>query len=156
MRGATQPWSSVVELALRRAQQACSLVVLQCRRLELSEATEPCFAIRVWADVQMLMIALRQLRRSVELAALVPASQDGFIRALSEFDAPLPDLWSMRSVEEHFETVPMPEIEGWDGRVFSWAGGSLNVDEAQRAAERLLAAMIGLGAANSEALASPG
>ena len=156
MRAPTQPWSSVVELALRRAQQACSLVALQCRRLKLCQSTEPCFALRVWADVQMLVIALRQLRRSVELAALVPALQDGFIRALSDFDGPLPDLWSMHSVEEHFETVPVPDVEAWDGRVFSWAGGSLNVDEALQAAERLLAAMIGLGAANSEALASPG
>lgn len=156
MRGAAQPWSSVIDLALRRAQQAFSLVVLQCRRLKLGESTEPGFTIRIWADVQLLVIALRQLRRSVELAALVPALQNGFVRALSEFDGPLPDLWSMRSVEEYFETVPVPEMEGWDGRVICWAGGSLNVDEALQSAERLLAAMIGLRSANSEALASPG
>jgi len=104
----------------------------------------------------MLMIALRQLRRSVELAALVPAMQDGFVRALAEFDGPLPDLWRMRSVEEYFEAQPVPEIEAWDGRVFTWAGGSLNVDEALKAAERLLETMIGVKSANCEALASPG
>lgn len=96
----------------------------------------------------MLMIALRQLRRSVELAALAPSLQDGLVRALAEFDGPLPDLWRMRSVEEHFETHPVPEAKAWDGRVFTWADGSLNVDEALKAAERLLATMVGVRTAN--------
>ena len=61
MRGATPPWSSVVEHALRRAQDACSLVSVQCRRLKLPDHEESRLAIRVWADVQMLMIALRQI-----------------------------------------------------------------------------------------------
>lgn len=103
----------------------------------------------------MLMIGLRQLRRSVELAALVPALQDGFIKALAEFDGPFPDLWSMRSVEEYFETILEPGVDAWDGHVFTWAGGSLNVDEALQTAERLLAAMISVRSANAEALASP-
>jgi hypothetical protein len=149
--GATPPWGSVVEHARRRAQDACSLVAVQCRRLKLPEPEGSRLAVRVWADVQMLMIALRQLRRSVELAALAPALQDGLVRALAEFDGPLPDLWRMRSVEEHFETHHVPEIEAWDGRVFTWADGSLNVDEALKAAERLLATMVGVGMANPEA-----
>jgi hypothetical protein len=104
----------------------------------------------------MLMIALRQLRRSVELAALAPAFQDGLVRALAEFDGPLPDVWRMRSVEEHFESCPLPHADAWDGRIFTWAGGSLNVEEALRAAERLLATMIGFGTPDPEIKPSTG
>lgn len=154
--GVTPSWSSVVEHALRRAQDACLLVTLQCRRLERAEREESQLAVRVWADVQMLMVALRQLRRSVELAALAPPLQDGLVRALAEFDGPLPDLWRMRSVEEHFEAHPVPETNAWDGRTFTWAGGTLNVDEALKAAERLLATMIGVGTASPEPLPSTG
>lgn len=156
MSGAAPSWSSVVEHALRRAQDACLLVAMQCRRLKRAELEESQLAIRVWADIQMLMIALRQLRRSVELAALSPSLQDGLVRALAEFDGPLPDLWRMRSVEEHFEAHPVPEADAWDGRIFTWAEGSLNVDEALKAAERLLATMIGVRAANPETMPSTG
>lgn len=154
--GAAPSWSSVVEHALRRAQDACLLVALQCRRLKRTDMGESHLAVRLWADVQMLMIALRQLRRSVELAALAPSLQDGLVRALAEFDGPLPDLWRMRSVEEHFEAHPLPEADAWDGRVFTWSDGSLNVDEALKAAERLLAAVIGVRTANPDTMPSTG
>lgn len=132
------------------------MVAVQCRRLKIPEPEEPRLAIRLWADLQLLMIALRQLRRSVELAALAPSLQDGLVRALAEFDRPLPDLWRMRSVEEHFETHPVPESKSWDGRVFTWADGSLNVDEALKAAEQLLAAMLSAPTQGLEASSSPG
>lgn len=146
----------MVEQALRRAQDACLLVALQCRRLERAEPEEAQLAVRVWADVQILMVALRQLRRSVELAALAPSLQDGLVRALAEFDGPLPDLWRMRSVEEHFEAHPVPQTNAWDGRTFTWAEGALNVDDALKAAERLLATMIGVRTANPETMPSTG
>ncbi len=156
MSGVYPSWNSVVEHALRRAQEACLLVALQCRRLKRAEPEEPQLAIRVWADIRMLMVALRQLRRSVELAALSPPLQDGLVRALAEFDGPLPDLWRMRSVEEHFEAHPVPEADAWDGRIFTWADGSLNVDEALKAAERLFATIIGVRTADPETMPSMG
>jgi hypothetical protein len=153
--GAALPWVSVFENALVRAQAACSVVGIQCRCLKMAELDDSPSTVRVWADVQMLMVALRQLRRSAELAALSPSLQDGLVRAIAEFDGPLPDLWRMRSVEEHFEAHPLPHDDAWDGRIFTWGDGSLNVDEALNAAERLLASMIGIRTDGPEAVPFP-
>lgn len=152
MSGSAAPWVSVFEIALGRARAACSVVGIQCRRLKRTESEGDLSTVRVWADVQMLMVALRQLRRSAELAALSPSIQDGLVRAIAEFDGPLPDLWRMRSVEEHFEAHPPPHDDAWDGRIFTWGDGSLNVDEALNAAERLLGRMIGIRTGDPEAV----
>jgi hypothetical protein len=136
------PWRAMIERAQRCASEASRTIALQYRRLKTSEADDAEHACRCWADLQLLIIALRSLRRSAELAALVPMVQDEITVALSEFDRRLPSLWHMRNVEEHFDKYELlHQEEASGGTVLHWTGGALNIDHALQSADRLLATM---------------
>lgn len=90
----------------------------------------------------MLLIALRRLRRSAELAALAPGARDDLSVAIAAFDRPLPDLWRLGDMEVQFERALVAVADDWSGPVIQWPGGVLNIDDALRCSEALLAAMM--------------
>jgi hypothetical protein len=108
---------------------------------------------RWWADLQFLIVALRRLRRSAEIAVRVPELSAEVKVALDEFDKSLPGLTLMRNVGEHVDdyavndpkrhtvSVDTGQLQaGWfDGIVYHWLGKSLNVDTALSSAEELYA-----------------
>lgn len=138
----TPNWGAVLGQALRRAQDARWTVALQCRRLKSEDVGERSRGLRLWADVQMLLIALRRLRRSAELAALAPGARDDLSVAIAAFDRPLPDLWRLGDMEVQFERALVAVADDWSGPVIQWPGGVLNIDDALRCSEALLAAMM--------------
>jgi hypothetical protein len=141
MTAASPDWQALLGQALRQAGEARRTVELQCRRLKEGDGNEPQRGLRLWADLQMLLIALRRLRRSAELAALAPAATDEVVAAIAAFDRPLPDLWCLENMEAPFERAPVSVADDWTGPVIEWPGGALNVDDAFACAEALHAAM---------------
>ena len=141
MTAASPDWQALLGQALRQAREARWTVELQCRRLKEGAGGEPQRGLRLWADLQMLLIALRRLRRSAELAALAPAATDEIVAAIAAFDRPLPDLWRLGNIEAPFERAPVSVADDWTGPVIEWTGGALNVDDALRCSEALVEAM---------------
>ena len=137
------------------ANEAVLAVALQRRRLRSTEPEDEAFAMRWWADAQLLIVMLRRLRRTAELAMTVPRAHKEIERALAEFDQELPALQTMRNVGEHIEEYALDQghdatisrralqVGGWDGTTLSWLGDSLNVDKALASAEALAATVIG-------------
>jgi hypothetical protein len=141
MTAAMPDWPLVLGHALRQAEDASWTVALQCRRLKADDAGEARRGLRLWADLQMLLVALRRLRRSAELAALAPMVGDDLCVAIAAFDRPLPDLWRLENIETSFECAPVAVADDWSGPVIRWPGGALNIDEALGCSEALVAAM---------------
>ena len=134
-------WRVVLGQALRQARDAGWTVALQCRRLKTADAGETQRGLRLWTDLQMLLIGLRRLRRSAELAAQAPGVRDGLSVAIAAFDQPLPDLWRLENMEASFERAPVAIADNGSGSVIQWPGGVLNIDDALRCSEALLVAM---------------
>lgn len=147
------PDAVILERALSFATEAVYTVALQRRRLRSQEPEDDRFVLRLWADLQMLIIMLRRLRRAAELAKQVPTVRDSIHRALAEFDQALPTLTKMRDVGEHIEDYALDQghdetvsrrtlqVGSWNGTTLEWLGGSLDVDAAMRAAEELYRAI---------------
>jgi hypothetical protein len=146
---------SILRCAISLCNEACFAVALQHRRLQSAEPEDDTFVFRWWVDIQFLIVALRRLRRSAEIAGSVP-TLSGIIKiALGEFDDTVPGLATMRNVGEHVEdyalgqgrdtTVSPSELQVGclDWPVYSWLGVSLNLDSALGAAEKLLQAVRG-------------
>lgn len=145
----------ILERAQSLANEAVFTVELQRRRLRSIEPEDDRFAMRWWADAQLLIVTLRRLRRVAELASRGPQARGPMRSALRTFDACLPALRTMRDVCEHIDayaidrghrsdiTRGMLQVGQWDGTSFSWLGASLDVDVAMRAAVELLQAIRG-------------
>ena len=144
---------ATITRAASLANEAVFAVALQCRRLRSSEPEDALFVMRWWADVQLLVVMLRRLRRTAELAIKVPRAQSDIQQALSEFDRRLPALRTMRNVGEHIDAYALDrgrnasisrrglQVGSWDGTTLSWLGNSLNADEALASAEALTTAI---------------
>lgn len=143
--------ASILERARSLCNEACYTVALQHRRLRSREPEDGEFIFRWWADLQFLIVALRRPRRAAMLAARVPAVSSHVRAAVAEFDKTLPGLDRMRNVGEHIDECAMAspkrhdrhvrrldlQVGTWDGTVFGWLKGSLNIDTARDAASRL-------------------
>ena len=141
--------------AKRLCNETCFTVALQHRRLGSAEPEDKVFVFRWWADLQFLVVALRRMRRSAQIAARVPGLTDSVKVAIQKFDATLPGILRMRNVGEHVDSYAANdasrhdkavlaehlEVGTWDGRIYEWLGESLNIDTALRAAESLLHAI---------------
>lgn len=134
-------WPVVLGQALRQAEDASWTVALQCRRLKSDAAGEARRGLRLRADLQMLLIALRRLRRSAELAALAPEARDELSIAIAAFDRPLPDLWRLEDMETLFERAPVAIADDWSGPIIPLPGGVLNIDDALDCSDALLTAI---------------
>lgn len=140
----------IVERARSLATEAMDTVALQCRRLRSTKPMDDVFVFRWWAGLQFLIVALRRLRRTAQLAASIPAAADVMEHALETFDTALPALARMRNVGEHIDdyAVDAPrrnhknvdrrqvQVGRFDGVTYTWLGGALNVDDALAAGER--------------------
>jgi len=140
-----------IDRARSLCNQACWTIALQVRRLRSEEPEDQEFVFRFWSDLQFLIVMLRRMRK----AALIAAFEPDITNAIAEFDCTLPDLAKMRNVGEHIDDYAADspkrrhrdvsrstlQVGEFDGTVFSWVGGDLNIDEALRAAERLFAAV---------------
>lgn len=143
--------ASTFERALSFASEACYTILLQHRRLRTVEPEDDVFLFRWWADLQFMIVALRRLRRAVELASSVSRIESELRQAIAEFDQSLPHITRMRNVEEHIDDYALDssrrrykgitrqnlQVGTWDGITFTWLDGKLNVDDARHAAEVL-------------------
>jgi hypothetical protein len=140
---------AILQRASSLCNEACYTIALQHRRLRSTEPEDSTFVFRWWADIQFLIVALRRLRRSAEVAGCVPRLSKLINTALLVFDGALPGLVKMRNVGEHVEDYALDrgrdksvlrselQIGCWDGTVYSWLGESLNIDTALDAADKL-------------------
>jgi hypothetical protein len=139
--------AAILERAKSLCNEACFTIALQHRRLQTTEPEDEVFVMRWWADVQFLIVALRRLRRSAELAARVPSISGDLRAAIRKFDNALPTVAKMRNVGEHIDNYGVdapkrhhPDIDRrqlqvgtWDGTVFRWLGSELDIDDAMQA-----------------------
>jgi hypothetical protein len=128
-------------------------IALQHRRLLTPEPEDKVFIFRWHADLQFFIVALRRLRRAVELGAEVRSVSDDLRAALVAFDGRLPGLAKMRNVGEHINDYMLGDgrvadvqrghlqLSRWEGAVFSWLGVDLDADAALAAAETLFEAV---------------
>lgn len=147
--------TAILERVKSLSNRAIFTIALQHRRLRMEETEDNDFIFRFQADLEFLMVALRRLRRAAELAARVPFVQDVLRTAIDDFDSALPDLVKMRNVSEHFDDYALDsprrrhrdvrrgqlQVGSWDGTEYEWLDGSLNIDTAHEAAERLFLAI---------------
>lgn len=143
----------ILERAKSFCNEAIFTVALQHRRLQTTEPGDNEFIFRWHADLQFFIVALRRLRRAVELGAEVPHVSTTLREALTAFDGRLPDLAKMRNVGEHINDYMLGDghtkdiqrgglqVSTWDGTVFTWLGVKLDIDVALRAAEALFEAV---------------
>ena len=147
--------TAILEDAKSLCNCAMWVVALQYRRLRTGKPVDDDFIFQYQADLEFLMVALRRLRRAAELAARVPFAQSALCAAIRDFDQALPDLVKMRNVSEHFDDYILNNqrrrhrdvqsgqllVNRWDGTQYEWLGGSLNIDTAHQAAEKLFLAV---------------
>lgn len=140
-----------LERACSLANEAILTIELQRRRLRSNEPEDCSFVFRWWADLQFLIVALRRLRRTSELASSVPSAKAEMNDAIKRFDESLPMLLTMRNVGEHVDDYAldssrrrhkqvdrkMLQVGTWDGTTYTWLGETLNVDDAHAAAVTL-------------------
>lgn len=162
MNGSDRLSAAVVrERAASLASEAMHAVALQVRRLASEESEDSTFALRWWADLQFLVVALRRLRRAADLGEKAD-NQTGSVRAaIADFDAELPTLAVMRNVGEHVDDYALDspkrrhkaidrrqlQVGTWDGRSYRWLRDDngqwleLDVRKAKEVAENLYAAI---------------
>jgi hypothetical protein len=139
----------ILERARSLCNEAIFTLALQHRRLRTTEPEDKEFVLRWHADLQFFIVALRRLRRAVELGAEVPRVSASLRAALTAFDNRLPGLAKMRNVGEHINDYMLGDghtrdiqrgdlqVSTWDGAVFTWLDAKLDIDAALRAAEAL-------------------
>jgi hypothetical protein len=89
----SRPSDAVIfERAKSFANEAIFTVALQHRRLQTTEPEDNVFIFRWHADFQFFTVALRRLRRAVELAAEVSHLSDTLRAEIKAFDSRLPAL----------------------------------------------------------------
>lgn len=148
--------AAILERARSLATEAISTVALQRRRLASAEPEDDVFVFRWWADLQFLIVALRRLRRTAQLAGRIPTAAGATQTALQTFDTALPALAQMRNVGEHIDEYALDaprrhhkdidrrqlQVGSFDGVTYEWLGGALNVDDALAAGEELCRALV--------------
>lgn len=125
------------------------MVALQRRRLKASEQEDETFIMRRWGDWQFFIVTLRRLRQSAKIAEFDPAVR----AAISDFDAKLPALQTMRNVGEHVEDYALDrgrdrtisrkqlQVGAFGADELVWLDQRLAADEALRGAEALFVAV---------------
>lgn len=95
--------TAMIERAWSLMNESMRAIDLQRRRLRSSEPEDADFIFRWWVDLQFLIVALRRLRRSAELATRVSTAKSIIADAIEQFDRELPMLQKMRNVGEHID-----------------------------------------------------
>lgn len=145
----------MIERAWSLMNESMRAIDLQKRRLRSSEPEDADFSIRWWVDLQFLIVALRRLRRSAELATRVSIAKSIITDAIEQFDRELPMLQKMRNVGEHIDDYAVDsekrrhkdverfalQVGSFDGTTYEWLGAHLNIDEANSASIHLLEAV---------------
>ncbi len=130
---------------------AILMVALQHRRLGRREPEDETWGSRWWTDLQLLIVGLRRLRRAAQAGLKVPAMSEIIREAVVTFDARLRGLRTLRNVGEHIDAYVVNgtdrhdksisrgrlQVGEWNGKVFSWLGHRLDVDDALAASEEL-------------------
>lgn len=103
-----------------------------------------------WIDLQFFIVALRRVRRSVEMAERIRSRPAEVVHALAEFDGEAPLVVLLRDVGEHIdayaldvgrnESVTWRSVQQgqWDGKTVTWLDRKLDVDAALKAAQKLV------------------
>lgn len=142
----------MVERSWSLMNESMRAIDLQRRRLRSSEPEDADFIFRWWVDLQFLIVALRRLRRSAELATRVSIAKTIVTNAIKQFDRELPMLQKMRNVGEHIDDYAVDserrrhkdverfslQVGSFDGTTYEWLGAHLNIDEAHSASTHLL------------------
>ena len=77
--GANSPSdAAIMERARSLANEAMFTLALQRRRIRSNGPEDDIFVMRWWADLQFLIVALRRLRRTAELAGRVTIAKEEF------------------------------------------------------------------------------
>jgi lysophospholipase L1-like esterase len=137
------------ERAKRIANYWLWTISLQHRRIQSDEPEDENFIFRKCADFDLLIVALKRLRRAVKIATKVKTIKRELDNALNEFDNALPNLTKMRDVAEHIDEYAVDkgkinnisrkqlEVSILDGTTLEWLDDKLDADEALKASERL-------------------
>lgn len=147
-----------LDRAVRLASEAMRGVSLQLRRMQRSEPEDDEWLLRRVTDFRFLVIALWRLRACANIAADV---DEGLRGALDRFDRRVPDLASLRNVDQHIDDYAIDHpsrrrqrtwagalvgrraLEVWslNGTEVSWIGRKIDLSEAVAAANSLYASM---------------
>ncbi|MBI2051395.1 hypothetical protein HYT33_01400 [Candidatus Roizmanbacteria bacterium] len=147
--------AAMIERSWSLMNESMRAIDLQRRRLRSGEPEDPDFIFRWWVDLQFLIVALRRLRRSAELATRVSTAKSIISDAIEQFDRELPMLQKMRNVGEHIDDYAVDsekrrhkdverfslQVGSFDGTTYEWLGARLNIDEAHLASTHLLGAV---------------
>jgi hypothetical protein len=129
------------------ANLAVWTISLQIRRISQDTPEDEDFIFRRWADYQFLIVALRRLRRAVEISLKVGAVSEEVGKALKLFDERTSFTKIFRDVEEHIDNYVLnhdkkhhKNIEAGQLQVaaigydkLEWLGYELSVDEVHKA-----------------------
>ena len=143
--------AAMVERSWSLMNEGMRAIDLQRRRLRSIEPEDAEFIFRWWVDLQFLIVALRRLRRSAELAIRVSTAKSIVADAIKQFDQELPMLQKMRNVGEHINDYAVDsekrrhkdverfslQVGSFDGTTYEWLGACLNIDEAHFASIHL-------------------
>ncbi|MDQ1087191.1 hypothetical protein [Siphonobacter sp. SORGH_AS_1065] len=143
MKQEQQSDASKLERALSLSNLAIFTIELQHRRLQTAEAEDEEFIFRWMSDLEFLIIALIRLQKAAFIAASVPSVKKKINRAIAEFNQSLPDLKKMRDVIAHIDDYALNkerrthnvgrtelQVGQWNGSIYKWIGGELDVDKA--------------------------
>ena len=143
--------AAMIERSWSLMNESMRAIDLQRRRLRSIEPEDAEFIFRWWVDLQFLIVALRRLRRSAELAIRVSTAKSIVADAIKQFDRELPMLQKMRNVGEHINDYAVDsekrrhkdverfslQVGSFDGTTYEWLGACLNIDEAHFASIHL-------------------
>jgi hypothetical protein len=145
---------SKLERAKSLATEAMYTVALQHRRIKTIEPEDEVFVMRVFVDLQFLILVLNRLQNAVLLLSEETETKDDITAMVLAFENALPHLKHLRNIIEHGDEYATGkgknkkylkdgvQVMSFDGETFIWFGKVYNVDTALRSAEILYSAFL--------------
>ena len=105
-------------------------------------------------DLQFFIVAMRRLRRGVEIGKWAESHRGVLQDALVVFDATLPNLAMLRNVGEHLDEYAVGagnhssvtwrhvQVTSWNDPVVEWLGLKLDAEDALSAGHALIGALV--------------
>jgi hypothetical protein len=105
-------------------------------------------------DLQFFIVAIRRLRRGVEIGRWAETYRDVLQDALHAFDAALPNLMLFRDAGEHIDEYAVGagnhssvrwrqvQVTSWDYPILEWLDLKMNVEDALQARRDLIAVLV--------------